>query len=161
MPVEIIEFAKIQDLGGIEREGKVTATNLAEIEDEDGVKHYGSPTGLAKIRTKIVCDLGELCAKGSIDGEFKTHPKVIEFDDQGQGPGQFIKDVAEVVIASDYKGQKLVFCSYECSTKYFRKLSKNSNVIEFPAGKGVRTFETGSQTGSKVLDDKSEGSKSE
>jgi len=155
MPVEITEYAKLETLSGVQVEGKVTATNLAEIEDENGVKFYGVPTGLAKIRTKIVCDLGELCSKGKIDTEFKTHPKTIEFDDQGKGPGEFIKDVAEVVITSDYKGQKLVFCSYECCTKYFRKLSKNSNVIEFPAGKGRRTFEAGEP------DDKSEGSKPE
>lgn len=153
MPVEIVEFAKLQTLTGVEVEGKVVATNLAQIEDQDGQIFVGMPTGVTKVRTKITCDLGDLCTKGKIDEEFKNHPRVIEFDDSGEGPSKFIKDVAEVVIASDYKGQKLVFCSFECSSKFYRKIGRTSNVIDFPTGKGKRTFETGSA----VLDDKSEG----
>ena len=149
MPVEIAEYAKVKDDNGVEAEGKVIGSNLVGVEDENGTICFGQLVGLTKIRTKITCDLGSECTKGKIDGEFHSHPKTIEFDDTGSGPGDFIKEVSQVVIASDYKGEKLVFCCYECSSKHYRKQGKYNNVVEFPSGKGKRTFETGS----KVLDE--------
>jgi hypothetical protein len=153
MPVNIIEFVKVKVPSGSEFVGKTVAVNLVEVEDDLGYRYVGTPEGVVKVRTKIECDLGDQCTQGKIDEEFKTHPKIIEFDDEGKGPGEFIKDLAEVVIASDYKGDKLVFCCYECSAKAFRKMGRNSNVVEITAGKGYKS----AVKGSAVLDDKSEG----
>ncbi len=152
MPVEIKEYAKIQTLNGIEREGVGVAVDLIAIKEDDGEIYYGKLVTVTKLRTKITCDLANECTQGKIDEEFHTLPKIIEFDEMGGGPGEFIKDVSQVVISTDFKGQKIVFCSAECSAKYFKKLAKHSNVIEFPAGKGKRTFEPGEvqATGSLV-----------
>ena len=141
MPVLISEFIKIKSLDGKEYEGKGIASNLVAIESEDGSSWiYGQLLGMTKVRSKIICDSGPHCCKSTVDEEFHTSPKIIEFDDEGQGPGSFIKDVAEVVIASDYKGQKVVFCCYECAADYFKRAKKALQDALLPAGKGARTF---------------------
>jgi hypothetical protein len=141
MPVEIKEFAKIITINEIEREGVGVATDLIAIKGDDEEIYYGKLLAVTKVRTRITCDLGTDCTRGKIDENFVTHPYVVEFDDEGKGPGDFIKDVSQVIISSDYRGAKIVFCCAECSAKYYKKLAKHSNVIEFSAGKGKRTFE--------------------
>ena len=154
MPVEVKEFFKIRDIKGVEHEGLGVANELVAIEKADGEFVYGKAIELVKLQTKVTCDLGSDCTKGKIDEAFVTHPKVIEFEDTGKG--EFIKDVAEVVICTDYKGARKVFCSYECSAKFYRKAEKYQNVIEFPSGKGKRTFEP---KGSVVLGTEDAGNK--
>ncbi len=153
MPVEVKEYFKIRDIKGIEHEGLGVANELIAIQKEDGEFVYGKATELVKLHTKVTCDLGADCTRGKIDDNFVTYPKIIEFDDTGKG--EFIKDVSEIVICSDYKGERKVFCSYECSAKYYRKVEKYQNVIEFPSGKGTRTFDP---KGSVVLGRESEPS---
>lgn len=131
MGVQVEEFVKIQDLEGNLHEGKGLAGELVAVKNDEGT-FYGKLVALAKVRTTVVCDLLNECCRGTIDGEFHTLPRVISFDDEGKGPGEFIRDVAEVTILTDYKGGKLVFCSFECSAKYCRRAGKNSNVIVFP-----------------------------
>ena len=142
MGVEIKEYVKIKDIAtGVEKVGRALANNLVAIEDTiEGSVAFGALVGLAFVRTQVTCDLGTLCTRCEVDNTFVTQPKRIQFDDNGTGPAQFVKDISEITIVSDYKGEKLVFCCYECAACYFRKAGKNTNVIEFPGGKGKRTF---------------------
>lgn len=147
MSVKIEEFIRIQGFDGVKKEGKLVAKDLVAIEDTiEGGHAYGQPLEIVKVRTTVTCDLEGACTKGTVDGEFRNQPKTICFDDSGAGPEQFIKDVAEVTIATDYQGQRKVFCSYECCAYYFRKAGKINNVIEFPSGKGKRTFDLPTET---------------
>lgn len=150
MPVTIEEFAKIQTLEGEEVEGKGFATNLTALILPDDSVAYGKMIGITKIRTTITCDSGKHCNNSTTDDQFVTHPKVIEFNDTGGQEASFIKEIAGIVITSDYKGSKLAFCSPECAASHLKREAKKVSVIEFPSGKGKRTF--GEEPKSVVLE---------
>jgi hypothetical protein len=140
MPVTVEEFVKIRLSDGTEKEGKALANDIVAIEDADGELDYGKLLGISFVRTKIECDSGPACTQSTVDDEFHTQPKRIFFDESGGAPEQFVKEMAEVTVVSDYKGVKQVFCSWECSAAHFRRLGKSTNVIEFPSQKQVKDF---------------------
>jgi hypothetical protein len=131
VPVTILEFVKIKDTNGQEHEGIAIADGLTAIKTEDteeGLK-YGVALGITKVRTKIICDNPD-CINSTINEEFRTVPKTLEFDETGQSnSAAFIKDVAEVVITSDYKGVRMAYCTPECCAKHLRKESRNLIVM--------------------------------
>lgn len=155
MPVIINEWARVKAINGEEFVGKGVATNLTAVLLEDDSLAFGRLLGVEKVRTTVVCDAGTQCLNGKVDDNFVTQPKVLEFDDTGT-PGDHIKDVANIVITSDYKGEKQAFCTAECCASYLKHKAKHKNVIEFPAGKGRRTFEPGGEVGSKDVPEQSE-----
>lgn len=135
MPVSVKEYVKIKDLEGNEHEGVGIATNLTAI-DIDGTTVYGIVTEMVKVRTKVVCD-NEQCINSEVDDQFKTSPRVIEFDDNGDSSPDFIRKIAQIVIASNYRGEKMAFCTPECAAHYMKKTHK-SNVVTGNFGKGPR-----------------------
>lgn len=135
MPVSVKEYVKVKDLEGTEHEGVAVATNLSAIE-VDGSIVYGIVTSMVKVRTKVVCD-NEHCINSEVDDQFKTSPRVIEFDDSGDPSPDFIRKIAEIVIASNYRGEKMAFCTPECAAHYMKKAHK-SNVVTGNFGKGPR-----------------------
>ena len=137
MPVSVEEYVKLKDLEGNDHDGVGVANNLAAIREGDNIV-YGVVTGLVKVRTTVVCD-NPFCINSTVDDEFKTVPCTIAFDDKGDTSPDFIKKIAEIVITSDYKGEKKAFCTSECAAKFLRRESHISNVVTGPFGKGSRT----------------------
>jgi len=139
MPVFIDEYIKIRDVEGKEQTGKALASNLVAVEDEEKVIHYGLAVGMNHLHTTIVCDNPQ-CENSTVDDSFKTVPKTIEFDESEDTAGTFLKDVVDVVIVSDFKGQKTVFCSDKCYAKFTKKAP--ATVLAMPSGKGSKTVLT-------------------
>jgi hypothetical protein len=137
LPVSVKEHVRLTALDSTEHEGVGIANNLAAIETASGETVYGVVTGLVKVRTTIVCD-NPLCCNSSVTDDFRTVPALIEFDDNGDNSAEFIKKLSEVVITSDYKGEKKAFCTQECAAKYLRREPHVSNVVTGPFGKGPR-----------------------
>lgn len=139
MPVTVDEIVKIRDVDGVEYEGKAVATNLVAIRlNEPNTYAYGMVTSGVKVHTRVECD-NPSCVNSSVGEDFQTYSKVIEFDDNGDNSATFIKEISQIVITSDFQGNKKAFCTSECSANYFRHEAKKSNVVEFPAGKGKKT----------------------
>ena len=137
MPVSIEEIVRIKKEDGTEIEGPGLANNLVAVKDGDSIS-YGQLLGIVRINTTIICD-NPKCDKGLIDHEFVTHPKVIQFSDNGDNSNEFIRDVSGVVITSDYKGEKLAFCSHDCNASYSKKIGSPSKVSSISTGKGKKT----------------------
>lgn len=119
MPVTVKEYVKLTDLEGKAHEGVGVANNLAAIE-EDGNIVYGVVTSMVKVRTTVVCDNKD-CVNSEVNDKFQTVPRTIEFDDNGDNSAEFIKKLSEIVITSDYKGEKQAYCSAECYAAMVRK----------------------------------------
>ena len=154
VPVLIQEYVKIRDVEGKEHEGLALATNLVAVELEDKTLVYGMVTAMSKVRTKVICDAGDDCLNSTVDGEFKTVPKTIEFDDNGSNSAEFIKEISDIVITSDYAGTKQAYCSKKCAAHLLKKVK--TNVVEFPSGKGKKTvFEPEAKETAELLAEES------
>ena len=140
MGVTLKEFLKIESLDGQSHEGVGLAGDLVAVQNEEGT-FYGKVLEGVKVHTTVVCDSGADCVNSTVDGEFKTSPKIVEFEDNGSNDAAFIQELAQIVITSDFKGMKKAFCSEICASAYLKKHSREGKVIEFSAGKGKRTFE--------------------
>jgi len=138
MPVTVNEIVEIVDVAGERHEGKAIATNLTCLENPDGGHWYGKLTKMVRLETTIVCD-NEKCEHGHVDENFHTQPKTISFVESEGASKDFIKDIADVIITSDFEGNKLVFCSLECLAAKSKRIVRQ--VVEMPSGKGKRTFE--------------------
>jgi hypothetical protein len=139
MSVDLKQYVKIKGFDNVEKEGEFIAQNLVAIKDPiDETISYGSPVA-QRIRTTVTCD-AERCVNGKINEDLVTVPTVVTFDDDGSGGEKFIEEVQKIVIVAGYDGSKKVYCCPECAAGAIRKLHKVSNVIEFPAGKGTKTF---------------------
>jgi YHS domain-containing protein len=136
MTVTVEEYVKIVDDKGQNHVGIAIATNLVAIKSGEDII-YGAAVEMDHIHTTIVCDNPQ-CENSTVDDNFQTHPKRIEFDENKENSADFIKDLAEVTITTDYKGVKSVFCSPRCAAHF---LKKPANVLEFSSGKGTRTFD--------------------
>jgi hypothetical protein len=139
MPVAITQYVTIKGLDEIEKTGEFVGQDFVAIKDSvDEVVAYGKPTA-QRLRTVVTCD-SDRCVNGKINEDLVTVPTVISFDDDGTGGEKFIKEVQNIVIVADYAGNKSVYCCPECAAGAIRKKNKISNVIQFPAGKGTKTF---------------------
>ena len=139
MPVQIQQFVRVKGSDGVEREGEFVAQNLVAIKDAIEEKTaYGEPVA-QRLRTTVTCD-SDRCVNGLMNEDLVTVPAVVLFDDDGSGGEKFIKEVQNIVIIADYAGNKSVYCCPECAAGAIRKKNKVSNVIQFPAGKGTKTF---------------------
>lgn len=140
MPVEITEYVKIKDAEGIERVGKLVAQNLVAVVEGETV-YYGQGIAVDKVRSKITCD-NEKCENSEVGEDFVTRPMSFEFDDNGDKSAEFIKKISDLVICSNYKGEKMCFCTPECSAAYFRRINKekfDKKLVDISSGKGFKT----------------------
>lgn len=126
MPVTVNEYAKITDVNGLEHEGKVVATNLVAVEDGENT-YYGAALRVTKVRVKVVCD-NEKCENSQVGPDFVTHPKTIEFDETGEA-ARTVKEISDIVIVSDYTGQKLTFCTPQCYSAAVRRTDREKIAI--------------------------------
>jgi hypothetical protein len=139
MSVSITQYVTIKGLDNVEKTGEFVGQDFVAIKDSvDEVVVYGKPTA-QRLRTVVTCD-SDRCVNGLMNEDLVTVPAVISFDDDGSGGEKFIKEVQNVVIVADYSGNKSVYCCPECAAGAIRKKNKVSNVIQFPAGKGTKTF---------------------
>jgi len=136
MPVTIEEYAKITDEAGKSHEGKVIATNLTAIE-EDGTTVYGATLQVTKVLVTVECD-NEKCENSTVGDDFVTRPKTIKYD-QTQPSEDYIKDIANVQIITDYKGERKVYCSADCyAANLKRKSRERFETVTEAHGKGPR-----------------------
>src|SRR5579859_1438356 len=122
MPVTVEEHVKLKDLDGVEWEGVGYANNLAAIRTEQGDTIFGVVTGLVRVFTTVVCD-NPLCVNSTVTEDFTTVPARISFSDNGDSSAEFIKRLSQIVITSDYKGERKAFCTQECAAKFLRRES--------------------------------------
>ena len=138
MSVAVKEILKIKDGEGVEHVGEALAGNLIAIKDGEKV-FYGTPVERVKLLTKIVCDAGKDCVNLTALDDFTTQPKTIEFEETG-GNEEFLKDIANVTILQDYKGDRIVFCSKECALGFLKRLGRQEQkVADISGGKGYRS----------------------
>ena len=138
MPVEISEYIKVVDENKKEHVGILVSGNIAAIVPDGEEKIvYGVAKERVKIHTKIVCD-NDKCENSSVGPDLVTHTKTIEFDEDGTSNAEsLVKEIGEIIVVSDYKGEKKVFCSKNC----YRAFAKHgASVIQMPSGKGTRTY---------------------
>lgn len=140
MAVTVKEILKVRDVRGKEHEGVALIGELIAVETDNGIR-YGLPVERVRIETKIECDAGTECENSEVGDDFVTRPRVIEFTENGatQNP-EFVKTLAEVIITQDYRGEKKAFCTQSCAANYIRRKSREEKVVQFPSGKGTRTF---------------------
>jgi hypothetical protein len=145
MAVSVKEFLKVRDVDGKEQEGYALIGELIAIQTEEGIK-YGLPVERIRIETTIECD-NSSCINSVVGDNFVTKPMTISFTEDGSQDPAFIKTLAEVVITQDYKGEKKAFCTQACAAAYLKHKSREEKVIEFPSGKGKRTFDQVPESG--------------
>jgi 3-hydroxy-3-methylglutaryl CoA synthase len=140
MPVILTEYAKIKSTDGAEREGKAVANNLVAIE-EDGEIYYGKLINVTHVRSKIICD-NDKCSNSEVGEDFVSHPRTFEFEDNGDNSPDFMQKINDVVIVANYLGEKMCFCTPECSAAYFKRVSRENaekKIASISSGKGTKT----------------------
>lgn len=137
MPVKIEEFVKIVDAEGIEREGKVIGQNFIAVDDNDTI-HYGKLVKMSRVHSTILCD-NEKCEQMQIGDDFVSRPFQFSFDDNGDGSVDFLRKINDLVVVSNYKGEKMCFCSPDCSAAYFRRVNREK-IVDISHGKGTKTL---------------------
>lgn len=135
MPVKIEEYAKVMGLDGVEHEGKALRQNFVAVEDA-GEVFFGKLVSITKAHTTILCD-NEKCENEEVGDDFKTTPRRMEFDDNGDGSIDFMRKISDLVVVSNWRGEKMCFCSPECSAAYFRRINKEK-IVDISSGKGPR-----------------------
>lgn len=159
MSVSVKEILKIKDGEGAEHTGEALAGNLVAIKDGEKV-FYGTPVERVKLLTKIVCDAGKDCVNLTALDDFTTQPKTIEFEETG-GNEEFLKDIANVTILQDYKGDRIVFCSKECALGFLKRIGRQDpKVVDISSGKGYRSSDRQIVEAQKTLENSESGNPS-
>lgn len=137
MPITFDEYVEIVDENGNKMEGKLVAKDLVAIEDADKNHFYGLPLKRVKVITTATCD-NDKCENSSVGDDFVTRPKSFQFENDGDGSPDFVKTVSDMVIVSNYKNEKMLFCTPECSAAYFRRANRE-RIVDISSGKGTKT----------------------